>query len=205
VRSARAWTGVALSAVGLVMSAAMLALVLWAIHLTGSPARELEARNAVWRGSTVPDVELTTLDGERIRLADLRGRRVVVNLWATWCGPCRRELPHFAAFARRTPREQVVVIGVSKEGPGVLRPFVEKERLGYPIASADTGTWPEPFASVRSIPTTFFIDRNGLIQFVKVGYLSEEKLAALATAKDLPARERGVVERVRVEAEQSEL
>lgn len=189
-RSPRAWVGVALSTAGLLMALASTALVVWTVRSFKERGRSLEAHGESWQGKPAPDLTITTLDGRTFRLGDLRGRRVVINVWATWCGSCRQELPHFVAFARSGQAADTLVIGVSRERPEVLRQFVKEQGLTYPIASANLADWPEPFASVHLIPTTFFIDRNGLIQFIKVGYLTYDKLIVLGTAKDLKTKAR---------------
>jgi peroxiredoxin len=189
VRSGRAWAGVLLSGFGLVISLAMVGLTVWLVQViqSGRVVMGKETLASQWRGKPAPPLEIVTLDGQRIRLRDLRGRRVVLNFWATWCGPCRRELPHFVELAQETPDDQITVIGLSAEDESELRPFIEENGVTYAVASVDKRSLPPPYGQVRSVPTTMIIDRNGTIQFITVGYLTRDKLRKLATAPDLHA------------------
>jgi peroxiredoxin len=137
---------------------------------------------ARWQGVTAPDFSVTTLDGRTMRLSDLKGKRVVVDLWATWCGPCVGEMPHFVQLYNQTSRDKVVILGISDEDPGVLREFIKKKSIPYPIASATN--LPPPFANPAAIPTTFFIDSHGVIQSVEVGARDYSALQTSALAAD---------------------
>jgi thiol-disulfide isomerase/thioredoxin len=136
---------------------------------------------------------MTTLDGTKIKLSELKGRRVIVDFWATWCPPCVAEIPHFVRLRKEVATNDLVIIGISSEEADTLRPFVKKQRISYPIATAEN--LPSPFSDVESIPTTFFIDAEGLIQEVAVGYhdFNELKTHALKIAsprsKDSPSAE----------------
>lgn len=127
--------------------------------------RGLEIGKSEFAGQKAPDFTVTTLDGVTLQLSALKGKRVVVDLWATWCGPCRMEIPHFERISKESA--DVVVIGVSNEDEQTLRPFVESMGITYHIASANL---PAPYGTVSAIPTTFFIDREGNIDNVAVGY-----------------------------------
>lgn len=119
-----------------------------------------------------------------LSLAKLRGKIVVVEFWATWCPPCRKEIPHFIKLHEQTSRDTLVVVGISKEDPGTLKRFVQEHKVPYPIASAKGVSLPEPYSLIRHIPTTFFLDRNGIIQRVVVGYHDFDTLQSLALAED---------------------
>lgn len=134
-----------------------------------------------WEGVAAPDLTLTTLSGEQLSLQDLRGKRVIVDIWATWCPPCRDEIPHFQKLADEHP-DDLVVIGVSNEDEKTLREFVEEEKVTYAIVSAQD--LPSPFSDVVALPTTFFIDRNGIFQTVLEGYHDFDSLREHALAED---------------------
>jgi peroxiredoxin len=192
-----AWTGIGLSLLGIVLSVGLAALYFKAWEAArGGWSNRAESESAVgvesteefgeWVGREVPDFTVTSLNGERLRLGDLRGRRVVLDFWATWCPPCRREIPHFVRLSDENPREALLIIGISSEDEKTLAEFVEKEGVNYPIVSTDD--LPPPFDAILSIPTTFFVDRNGIIQEVVVGYHDYEHLKKLALAEDVPLK-----------------
>jgi peroxiredoxin len=137
-----------------------------------------------WQGVRAPDFSTTSLDGKQIRLADLRGKRVVLDFWATWCPPCVKEIPHFVRLVNDPDAKDLVVVGISNEEKDRLAKFVKDKGINYSIASVEDKDLPSPYKDVRSIPTTFFVDRNGVIQTVFQGYHDYEALKAVALAED---------------------
>jgi len=137
-----------------------------------------------WIGKETPDVVLRDLEGKSLALSDLRGRRLVLDFWATWCPPCRKEIPHFVKLSDTYDASELVIIGISSEDEATIRSFREKWAINYPLASARN--LPSPYGDVRSIPTTFFIDRKGVIRDVLVGYHSFQRLNARVIALDRP-------------------
>ncbi|MGD1084618.1 MAG: redoxin domain-containing protein [Verrucomicrobiota bacterium] len=180
--------GVALSALGLLASVGFAALYYSAYQkLTeamqdASQSREIDFTK--WEGVAAPDFSLTTLDGQTLKLSALRGRRVVLDFWATWCPPCRKEIPHFIQLFDQTSRDDLVIVGISDEDAKTLGDFVKAQSVNYPIASAKN--LPSPYSDIVAIPTTFFIDRKGTIQTVAVGYHDYDDLKRNAQARDLP-------------------
>ena len=187
-----AWSGMILSLVGIGLSVGL--GVLYLKIVTGhkvdpmsvfSAAPRVEATDpqfADWVGKAVPDFTVTDLNGEKLQASALRGRRVVLDFWATWCPPCRMEIPHYIRLANETPPDELLIVGISSEDTKTLKRFVDKEGINYPIVSADN--LPAPFDSISAIPTTFFVDRNGRIQNVVVGYHDYEALKKMALAED---------------------
>ncbi len=159
-RLARAQWGVGLSVVAIGIAAALL---MFRMAGTGGAAG---GRLAEWEGVAAPEITFVTLQGQRVTLSDLRGKRVVLNFWATWCGPCRREIPDLIEVAA-TAGEEVVIFGISDEPPEVLRPFVDKLAINYAVVSADSWEWPSPYKDLRYIPTNFIVDREGVIQAIR--------------------------------------
>lgn len=137
---------------------------------------------AEWVGQPAPDITVTTLDGETLRLSDLRGRKVMIDIWATWCPPCRAVIPHLVALDQSMGDGALAIIGISDEPPETLRPFVEQFSVSYPVVSAQA--LPAPYGLVRTIPTLFVIDSQGIIQSVVAGYHDFDALRALATQRD---------------------
>lgn len=110
-----------------------------------------------------PALRVTTVDGKPFDLAQQRGRWVVVNFWATWCGPCLKEMPELSALDAM--REHVEVIGLDYEeiAPADLRAFLQKHPVVYPVAIVDVYAPPKDFAPPRGLPTTYLIGPNGKV------------------------------------------
>lgn len=133
-------------------------------------------------GVAAPDQTLTDLDGNETVLSEQKGKRIVLDFWATWCPPCVKEIPHFIRLANETKRKDLIIIGISSEDKNLLKDFVKEKGINYPIVSMDN--LPSPYGDVSSLPTTFFIDRNGIIQDILVGYHDYETLKTVALAED---------------------
>ncbi len=123
-----------------------------------------------------PDFTLNTLDGKTFKLSAQRGTPVVLNFWATWCGPCQDELPAVQATAARYAN-QVQVIGVDQaEAPAVVQAYVKEFQLTYPVVlDKDNGV--ANHYNVKGMPTTFFIDGNGVIRHLWMGGMNRITLA----------------------------
>lgn len=122
-------------------------------------------------GFLAPDFELSTPQGERIRLSDLRGQAVLVNLWATWCPPCRAEMPTIEKIYTEYKDQGFVVLAVNmtyQDDPDAVMPFVEQHGLTFPILLDTTGQVGEAY-QLKSLPSSYFIDREGVIREVVIG------------------------------------
>ncbi|MDA0322229.1 MAG: TlpA disulfide reductase family protein [Verrucomicrobia bacterium] len=127
-----------------------------------------------WVGEQAPDLVLQTTDNRNVRLSDLKGRAVILDFWATWCGPCRAEIPHFVQLTSELESEGLTVLGISNEDLPKLVSFARAQGVNYAVGNA--GGLVSPYVDVRAIPTTFFIDRKGVIRDVTVGYRSYSQL-----------------------------
>jgi cytochrome c biogenesis protein CcmG/thiol:disulfide interchange protein DsbE len=127
-------------------------------------------------GYVAPDITLTDTDGRTFQLSGLRGRPVVLNFWATWCPPCRAELPELQAASQRLAG-QVAIVGVNQgEAPAEVQAFAQQQGLTFQIP-LDTQMEASRLYLVRNLPTTFFIDRSGVIREMQVGPLTEATLS----------------------------
>jgi len=126
-----------------------------------------------------PDFELPDLEGNIRRLSDYKGQVVVLNFWATWCGPCVREMPMFQEFQDRYP--EMVLLGVDEEeSPETVRDFLQKMGLTYTILLDEKAELARDLR-VNYLPTTFFVDQQGDIRFRHYGIVTEEQLTHYLT------------------------
>jgi len=125
-----------------------------------------------------PDFALPTLSGDTFRLDDHRGEVVVLNFWATWCPPCRREIPDFVSLQRDLGDQGLQFVGVALErsaGPEQVQAFADKMGINYPIGLGD-GTIAKKYGGVRGLPMTFVIGPNGEIRRHIPGMTTEDRL-----------------------------
>ena len=122
--------------------------------------------------ASVPDVTMETLDGRTISMADQLGKVVLVNFWATWCGPCREEIPFLVRLAERYP-DHLTVIGVSEDhgSPDTVAAFAAQYGVNYPIVMS-TPEIKRAFPGVFALPTSFVVDPEGRIVESHVGLIS---------------------------------
>ena len=124
---------------------------------------------------TAPAWELKDLDGKAVKMSDFEGKVVILDFWATWCPPCRKEIPGFVELQKQYGDKGLVVIGVSldEEGPSVVKRFNEQNNVNYPVVMGDEKVV-KAFGGVEGIPTTFIIDRKGNIVKKHVGFAAKE-------------------------------
>jgi peroxiredoxin/outer membrane lipoprotein-sorting protein len=131
-----------------------------------------------------PDFELKTLDGEKLRLSDLRGRPVLLSFWASWCGPCRHELPGLSALNQQFKEKGLVILGINDEGKGTARKYSDKAGLNFETLD-DSGSKVYRLYRVYNIPTLFLIDKSGKISVFMKGSREPEKIRAALAAVGL--------------------
>ena len=122
--------------------------------------------------ATAPAFKVRDLDGRELSAASLRGKVVILNFWATWCPPCRAEIPDLIALQEKY-RDHLVVIGVSEDegGPEVVRQFVARQKINYPIVMM-TAELEKMFPGISALPTSFILDRESRIVQKHVGMLT---------------------------------
>ena len=175
----------------LTVAIVIIALAVWAVidnqreeralnnMALGSNVDFLPTDEGLARGEAAPDFELTTLAGEQMRLSDYRGKAVILNFWATWCPPCRAEMPHMQDFYENQQDNdvEVVAVNLTTEDRGLpeIESFVEEYALSFPIpmdVDGEVGALYQAF----SIPTSYVIDREGIVRHKIVGPMNEEMM-----------------------------
>ncbi|RHW31333.1 TlpA disulfide reductase family protein [Oceanobacillus profundus] len=126
----------------------------------------------IQKGELAPDFELYTLDGEKVKLSDYKGQRVMLNFWATWCPPCRAEMPDMQKF-QNNKDVQVLAVNLSEteSNPDNIQKFVDELNLSLTIPLDNEALVSDEY-EVMAYPTTYMIDSNGRIQFVMMGAMN---------------------------------
>ncbi len=126
---------------------------------------------------TAPDFALKDSEGKDVRLSDYRGKVVLLDFWATWCGPCRIEIPWFTEMERQKKDQGFAVLGVSMDDDGwkVVKPFISEMKMNYRVLLGNDQI-AKDYGGLDALPTTFVIDREGKIAFAHVGLASRKDI-----------------------------
>jgi peroxiredoxin len=140
------------------------------------PTQVNASEKAVKDRRPAPDFTLTDAHGALIKLSDFKGKVVLLNFWARWCGPCKIEIPWFIEFEKMYRDRGFAVLGVSMDDDGwqAVKPFIEVHKVNYRIAIGNDQL-AELYGGILSLPTTFIVDRDGRIAAVHVGLVSKSK------------------------------
>jgi peroxiredoxin len=137
-----------------------------------------------------PTFELKDATGAQATLADYKDKVVLLNFWATWCVPCRAEIPWFQEFDKKYKDQGFAVLGVSmdEEGWGIVKPYVEERKITYRVVIGDEHV-STMYGGIDALPTTFLIDREGKIAAIHTGLVSkatyEKEIQDLMGAKNV--------------------
>jgi thiol-disulfide isomerase/thioredoxin len=162
------------------------AIAVLSLGLTAAPIRDgihrwKQTRNAALRGVPAPLFDTTDLTGAPQRLADQKGKVVLVNIWATWCGPCRAEMPSLDRLYRERRQQGFIVFGISDEDPATQQKFLRQIPVSYPLLKVND-TLPNLYRDIARYPAIFLVDRNGNLQPAPDPGLPFEKITATVDA-----------------------
>lgn len=115
-------------------------------------------------GKPLPDFSLSDLTGRAVRLADQRGRVVLVNIWATWCPPCVEEMPSMEALYDKLPKGsfEILAVSIDAQGKGAVEPFMKKHKLTFPALIDPAGAIAVAYGAT-GVPESFIVDQNGIL------------------------------------------
>jgi peroxiredoxin len=135
-----------------------------------------------WYGKPAPDFTLSDIEGNRHKLSDYKGKNVLIVFWATWCGPCRMEIPHLIELRNTVSKDDLAILAISNERPEVVKRFVAQAKMNYTIL-LNPGVLPAPYNAIRAIPSSFYIDSEGKIKLGSTGLISLDEIKAIFEAE----------------------
>jgi len=156
---------------------------------TKDSAFNLSGKPGLGKGVPAPDFTLPGLDGQMVRLADYRGKVVLLNIWATWCPPCVEEMPSMEGLYQKLKAEGFEILAVSMDvsGAQAVRPFMEKHKLNFP-ALTDTEGAIKSLYQTTGVPESFIIDKDGIIVEKVIGPRDWASPGAIRFFRDLIQR-----------------
>ncbi|GAB4426805.1 MAG: TlpA disulfide reductase family protein [Anaerolineae bacterium] len=164
-------------ALAVVLILAGVAVLFWLGQQSSQGTQAAPPPGGILPGQTAPNFSLTTLQGEPVQLSDYAGQVVMVNMWATWCPPCKAELPTIDAFYQEHSADGFVVLAVnSQEAQSTVNTFISSTGFTFPVLLDSRGDVMGQY-SVRALPTSFIIDRDGTVRHIHTGEVSREQLA----------------------------
>ncbi|HEY5140118.1 MAG TPA: TlpA disulfide reductase family protein [Methylococcales bacterium] len=137
-----------------------------------------------WFGKQAPNFDLTDVEGKDHKLSNYKGKAVMLVFWATWCGPCRQEIPGLIALRKEFSPDKLAIIAISFEKGDVVRDFLKQKPVNYTVITAPQDLMSPPFSMVNGIPATFFIDKEGVIRLASEGLVLENEAKMILKVLD---------------------
>lgn len=172
---------------------ALVGLALWTSQNESEPKDQTKLQNKLYYnvksngttglkpGNKVPDFTLKTLEGQQVSLKDYRGKKVILNFWATWCPPCRKEMPDMQKVYSQSSEENVEILAVNlrytEKNTDSVTAFVDEHHVSFPVLLDTKGSISKEFQAV-SLPTSYLIDSKGTVQKKIIGPLSQRLMKA---------------------------
>ncbi|MHC4157713.1 MAG: peroxiredoxin family protein [Planctomycetota bacterium] len=142
-----------------------------------------------WYGQMAPAFKLVDINGKERKLSDYRGKDVMIILWATWCTPCVREIPHLIELRKTTSQDKLAMLGISyttimpPNTTKMVKKFAAQQKINYTVFSVDIDDMPAPYNQIKGIPSSFFISPEGKIKLATEGRLSLGAIRAILAAE----------------------
>ncbi len=157
----------------ILMLVSLAAAILWTVvsRVPSAVGAPLSSSPSPREGFLAPDFTLGTLDGKKVTLSGLRGKIVIINLWATWCPPCRAEMPALENVYEQYKDSEVIILGLNvtnQDSEKDIPTFVKEFGLTFPILLDRDGS-ASTLYQLKALPTTYFINRKGIIRTVVIG------------------------------------
>jgi peroxiredoxin len=135
-------------------------------------------------GRQAPDFDLGDVNGTNHKLSNYKGINVMLIFWATWCGPCKMEMPGLIELRKEIPTNKLAMLAISYEKGDTVRSFLAQRPLNYTVIATPQQIMPPPYADINAIPATFFIDKDGIIRLATEGLLQENEVRLILKALD---------------------
>lgn len=138
----------------------------------------------IQKGNMAPDFELATLNGDNAKLSNYKGKKVILNFWATWCPPCKAEMPNIEEFYKENKDKNVIVLAVNlttvEKNKDNIQQFIKDQGLTFPVLLDEKGNEGNLYQAF-TIPTSYIIDTKGIVQQKIVGPMSKETMETLVS------------------------
>lgn len=159
-----------------VVVAAVALMLFTGVRMVRTRAGVVKVKPVGKNGSVAPDFQLKSLDGTEVRLSDFRGKAVLLNFWATWCAPCKIEMPWFVDLQKQYAAQGLQVIGVAMDDSGedTIAKFAKQMAVNYPVLIGKEAVG-DAYGGVEFLPTTFIIDRQGKVVDRMFGLVSRSE------------------------------
>ena len=138
-----------------------------------------------WVGKQAPNFDLADIEGKNHKLSNYKGKPVMLIFWATWCPPCRMEIPGLIELRKQVPQDKLAMVAISYEQGDRVRSFLSQNPVNYTVISTPQTTMPQPFIMINAIPATFFIDKDGIIRLAAEGLILPRELELILKALDV--------------------
>ena len=140
-----------------------------------------------WSGKQLPDITLVDISGKTHKLSNYRGKKVLFIMWATWCGPCVKEIPGLISLRKETAEDELAILALALDGKNTerLKKFVTSRQINYTILLPEPHSLPIPYSMVQSIPCAFFIQPDGRLKIATLGAISRQEVKAILAVPDI--------------------